>query len=119
MDHTTLCFQISPDQLKTLTTTGRFTRKLQHIAVLCALCVLASLSGCLTAGKILTWEQALHRWATAKDASRECKQASALASKYLVDANRTLTEARSAFDLESDAQAKQLINTAAQACGKQ
>ena len=23
MDHTTLCFQISPDQLKTLTTTGR------------------------------------------------------------------------------------------------
>lgn len=82
------------------------------LAVLC-------LSGCLTAGKILTWEQALHRWATAKDASRECKQASALASKYLVDANRTLTEARSAFDLESDAQAKQLINTAAQACGKQ
>nr|AGC71938.1 hypothetical protein [uncultured bacterium A1Q1_fos_25] len=89
------------------------------LAVLCALCVLASLSGCLTAAKIGQWQRIVYSWGMDPGASKPCQVASAEASAYLANANRTLAEARSAFDLESDAQAKQLINTAAQACGKQ
>ncbi len=86
------------------------------IVVLCGLCVLASLSGCLTATKIHRWESALLGWARKGDA--QCVDAAKSASTYLVNANRTLAEAGKLTDLASDSQAKQLVTSAALACGK-
>ena len=86
------------------------------IAGLCGLCVLASLSGCLTAGKIRTWESALVGWA--RKGGPECKEAVKPASQYLVNANRTLQGATSALDLAADGEAKKLMQDAAQKCGE-
>ena len=86
------------------------------IAVLCGLCVLASLSGCLTATKIHRWESALLGWA--RKGGPECKEAAKVASTYLVNANRTLAGATSALDLATDQEAKKLMTKAAQKCGE-
>ena len=86
------------------------------IAVLCVLCVLASLSGCLTATKIHRWESALVGWARNGDA--QCVESAKAASKYLVNANRTLQGATSALDLPADGEAKKLMQDAAQKCGE-
>ena len=86
------------------------------IAVLCGLCVLASLSGCLTAAKIHRWESALLGWA--RKGGPECKEAAKGASTYLVNANRTLSGATSALDLAMDTDAKKLITEAAAKCGE-
>ena len=86
------------------------------IAVLCGLCVLASLSGCLTATKLHRWETALLGWARKGDA--QCVESAKVASRYLVNANRTLTGANSALDLETDREAKKLMTEAAQKCGE-
>lgn len=88
------------------------------IVTLCALCVLASLSGCLTAAKIGEWQRAVYGWGMDASASKPCQVASAKASEYLANANRTLTEAGKIMDLASDSQARELINSAALDCGK-
>ena len=86
------------------------------IAVLCGLCVLASLSGCLTATKLHRWESALLGWA--RKGSPECVESAKVASRYLVNANRTLAGAKSALDLAADGEAKKLMQDAAAKCGE-
>ncbi len=88
------------------------------IVTLCALCALASLSGCLTAVKIGQWQRAVHSWGMDPSASKPCQITSADASAYLAKANRTLAEAGKITDLASDSQAKQLVTSAALACGR-
>lgn len=88
------------------------------IVTLCALCALASLSGCLTAAKIGLWQRAVYGWGMDASATKACQAASAKASAYLANANRTLAEAGKLTDLTSDTQAKQLVTSAALACGK-
>ena len=83
---------------------------------LCGLCVLASLSGCLTAAKFHRWESALLGWARKGDA--QCVESAKAASKYLVNANRTLAGATSALDLAADGEAKKLMQDAAVKCGE-
>lgn len=85
------------------------------IAVLCGLCVLADLSGCLAATKIHRWESALVGWA--RKGGPECRESAKVASKYLVNANRTLSGATSALDLATDGEAKKLMTEAARMCG--
>ena len=79
-------------------------------------CFVGSLSGCLTASKIRTWESALLGWA--RKGGAECKEAVKPASRYLVNANRTLQGATSALDLAADGEAKKLMTEAAQKCGE-
>ena len=86
------------------------------IAVLCGLCVLASLSGCLTATKIGEWHRAVHGWA--RKGGPECVDAAKVASTYLINANRTLQGASSALDLAADGEAKKLMQDAAHKCGQ-
>ncbi len=86
------------------------------IAVLCGLCVLASLSGCLTATKIHRWESALLGWA--RKGGPECVGSAQVASRYLVNANRTLAGATSVIDLTADREARKLMQDAAQKCGE-
>lgn len=77
---------------------------------------IACLSGCLTATKIHRWESALLGWARKGDA--QCVESVKVASKYLVNANRTLAGATSALDLAADGEAKKLMQDAAQKCGE-
>ena len=77
---------------------------------------IACLSGCLTATKIHRWESALLGWARKGDA--QCVESVKVASKYLVNANRTLAGATSALDLATDQEARKLMTKAAQKCGE-
>ena len=86
------------------------------IAGLCGLCVLASLSGCLTASKIHRWESALLGWA--RKGTPECVDAAKVASKYLVNANQRLQGATGATDVQLDQEAKKLMTEAAAKCGE-
>ena len=79
-------------------------------------CFVGSLSGCLTASKIKTWESALLGWA--RKGGAECVDASKMASKYLTNANRTLQGATSVADVQTDGEAKKLMQDAAQKCGE-
>ncbi len=88
------------------------------LATLCGLCVLASLSGCLTAVKIGQWQRAVHSWGMDPSASKPCQVASAEASAYLANANQRLAAAGKLTALASDSRAKQLVTSAALACGK-
>lgn len=88
------------------------------IVTLCGLCVTASLSGCLTAAKIGEWQRAVHSWGMDPSASKPCQVASAEASAYLANANRTLAEAGKLTDLASDSRARELVTSAALACGR-
>ena len=75
-----------------------------------------AVSGCLTATKIHRWESALLGWARKGDA--QCVESAKVASRYLVNANRTLAGASSALDLATDQEAKKLMTKAAQKCGE-
>lgn len=87
------------------------------IAGLCGLCVLASLSGCLTATKIHRWESALLTWHRQGDAV--CKEAVKPASSYIKSANDRLNNPENrAEDIESDGQATKLMTEAAVKCGE-
>lgn len=88
------------------------------LAVLCGLCMLASLSGCLTAAKIGEWQRAVHGWGMDASASKPCQVASAEASAYLANANQRLAGAGKITDLDSDSRAKKLVTSAALACGR-
>lgn len=74
------------------------------------------LSSCLTATKINRWESALLGWA--RKGGSECVESAKVASKYLVNANRTLQGATSALDLAADQEAKKLMTEAAVKCGE-
>ncbi len=76
------------------------------------------LSGCLTAAKIAAWQGMVYGWGMDSSAPKPCQVASAKASAYLANANQRLAEAGKLTDLASDGQAKQLVNSAALACGK-
>ena len=84
-----------------------------------AILLCLALSGCLTAPKLFKWQMAVYGWATGKDASAGCVEASGTASAYLTAANKRLATARAATDLESDMTARALMTAAAQACGKE
>ena len=86
------------------------------VLIIAGLCVLASLSGCLTASKIKTWETALLGWA--RKGGSECVESAKVASKYLTNANRTLQGAGEAGDMQSDQEAKKLMTEAAAKCGE-
>lgn len=88
------------------------------IALLVALCALASLSGCLTAAKIGQWQRIVYSWGMDSSASKPCQVASTEASTYLAKANQRLAEAGKITDLASDSRAKQLVTSAALACGR-
>ena len=88
------------------------------LAVLCGLCVLASLSGCLTATKIGEWQRAVYGWGMDRSASKPCQVASAEASAYLAKSNTDLLGTGKLTELDSDSQAKELMNSAALACGR-
>ena len=83
---------------------------------LCGLCVLASLSGCLTASKIHRWEFALLGWA--RKGNQECVESVKVASTYLVNANQRLQGATGATDVQTDGEAKKLMQDAAAKCGE-
>lgn len=83
---------------------------------LATLLLLASMSGCMTASKIHSWETALLGWA--RKGGPECVDAAKIASKYLTNANRTLQGATSAADVQSDGEAKKLMTEAAAKCGE-
>ena len=87
------------------------------LAGLCALCVLASLSGCLTATKIHRWESALLTWH--RRGGAVCKEAAKPASKYLKTANDRLNNpANRAEEVESEGEAKKRMTEAEQKCGE-
>ena len=93
--------------------------RLALLAWFVALWILAAvvcLSGCLTATKIRKWETALLGWGRA--GSPACVDAVKVASRYLVNANRTLARATSALDVAADGEAKKLMQDAAQKCGE-
>ena len=77
------------------------------------------LSGCLTAAKIGQWQRTVYDWGMDPKASKPCQVASADASAYLANANQRLAEAGKLTDLASDSRAKQLVTSAALACGKE
>jgi len=85
-------------------------------AALLGVASLLTLSGCLTASQIHRWESALLGWA--RKGGSECVESAKVASKYLVNANRTLQGASSALDLAADREAKKLMTEAAQKCGE-
>lgn len=60
----------------------------------------------------------MQRSARARKGGPECVVSAKVASKYLVNANRTLQGATSALDLAADTEAKKLIQDAAQKCGE-
>ena len=76
------------------------------------------LSSCLTAAKIGQWQGMVYGWGMDPSASKPCQVASAEASAYLAEANRTLAAAGKLTDLASDSRAKQLVTSAALACGR-
>ena len=76
------------------------------------------LSGCLTAAKIGQWQRAVYGWGMDRSASKPCQVASAEASAYLAKSNTDLLGTGKLTELDSDSQAKELMNSAALACGR-
>ena len=94
----------------------RWHEIIDDVMLLLCLLALCLLSGCLTATKIHRWESALLGWA--RKGGPECVDAVKVASRYLVNANRTLQDATSAADVQSDGEAKKLMQDAARKCGE-
>ena len=95
--------------------------RLALLAWFVALWIIAAvvcLSGCLTAAKIGEWQRAVHLWGMSEGASQACKDAADSAAQYIAKANTDLLGTGKLTDLSSDSQAKQLLNSAALACGK-
>ncbi len=88
----------------------------KQLSLLCL--TLLCLSGCLTAAKIGEWQREVYGWGMDASATKACQVASAKASAYLANANRTLAEAGKLTDLDSDSRAKKLVTSAALACGR-
>jgi len=97
---------------------GRFALAVWFVALWILAAVACLLSGCLTAAKISAWQGMVYGWGMDHGASKPCQVASAEASAYLANANQRLAEAGKLTDLASDSRAKQLVTSAAQACGR-
>ncbi len=97
---------------------GRIALLAWFLALWIFAAVACLLSGCLTAAKIGEWQRAVYGWGMDPGASKPCQVASAEASAYLANANRTLAEAGKITDLASDNRARELMNSAALACGR-
>jgi len=94
--------------------------RIRHIPSLPLLCLaVLCLSGCLTAVKIGQWQRAVYDWGMDPSASKPCQVASAEASAYLANANQRLAGAGKVTDLSSDSRARELVTSAALACGKE
>ncbi len=94
-----------------------YKRGVRAAVLLCGLCVLAALSGCLAASKIYRWESALLTWHRQGDAV--CKEAVKPASRYIKAANDRLNNPENrAEDIESDGEARKLMTEAAAKCGE-
>lgn len=89
----------------------RFAKSLLVLAVVC-------LSGCLTAAKIGEWQRVVYGWGMDPSASKPCQVASAKASAYLAKSDTDLLSTGKLTDLDSDSRARELINSAALACGR-
>jgi len=85
---------------------------------LCAGLALLCLSGCLTAAKIGAWELAVYSWGMDEAATQACRDASAMASKYIAKSNTDLLGTGRITDLSSNSQARELVTSAALACGR-
>ena len=85
---------------------------------LCAVFALLCLSGCLTAAKIGGWQRAVYGWGMDPSASKPCQAASAKASEYLAKSDTDLLSTGKLTDLSSDSRARELVNSAALACGR-
>ena len=83
---------------------------------LVSLVLVVLLSGCLTASKIHRWEFALLGWA--RKGNQECVESVKVASTYLVNANQRLQGATGATDVQTDGEAKKLMQDAAAKCGE-
>lgn len=88
----------------------------KQLPLLCL--ALLCLSGCLTAAKIGEWQRAVYGWGMDPSATKPCQVASAEASAYLAKSNTDLLGTGKLTDLASDSRARELVNSAAQACGK-
>ncbi len=99
-------------------TVGRIHRRIHFNRFGLSVLVAASLSGCLTAAKIGEWQRAVYGWGMSEGASQACKDAADSAAQYIAKANTDLLGTGKLTDLSSDIQAKQLLNSAALACGK-
>lgn len=88
----------------------------KHLPLLCL--ALLCLSGCLTAAKIGQWQRAVYGWSMDEASTQACRDAAALAGKYIAKSNTDLLGTGKLTDLSSDNQAKQLLDSAALACGK-
>lgn len=88
----------------------------KHLPLLCL--ALLCLSGCLTAAKIGEWQRAVYGWGMDASASKPCQVASAKASAYLAKSDTDLLSTGKLTDLDSDSRARELINSAALACGR-
>ena len=82
------------------------------------LAVIACLSGCLTATKIGEWQRAVYGWGMDSRASKPCRVASAEASAYIAKSNTDLLGTGKLTDLSSDSRARELVTSAALACGR-
>ena len=82
------------------------------------LAVIACLSGCLTATKIGEWQRAVYGWGMDSRASKPCRVASAEASAYIDTSNTDLLGTGKLTDLSSDSRARELVTSAALACGR-
>ena len=92
----------------------RWHEIIDDVMLLLCLIALCLLSGCLTATKIHRWETALLGWA--RKGKPECVDAAKVASRYIVNANRTLQGATSALDVATDGEARKLMTEAALKC---
>ena len=97
---------------------GRIALLAWFLALWIFAAVACLLSGCLTAAKIGQWQRAVYGWGMSEGASQACKDAAALAAQYIANANTDLLGTGKLTDLSSDNQAKQLLDSAALACGK-
>ena len=80
--------------------------------------MMACLSGCLTAAKIGEWQRAVYGWGMLEGASQACKDAADSAAQYIAKANTDLLGTGKITDLSSDSRARELVTSAALACGR-
>lgn len=88
----------------------------KQLPLLCL--ALLCLSGCLTAAKIGQWQRAVYGWSMDESSTQACRDAAALAGKHIATANTDLLGTGKLTDLASDSRARELVTSAALACGK-
>jgi len=96
----------------------RWHEIIDDVMLLLCLLALCLLSGCLTAAKIGQWQRAVYGWSMDEASTQACRDAAALAGKHIAKSNTDLLGTGKITDLSSDSRAKQLVTSAALACGK-